>query len=705
MPCAPLPANMSVLTGTVDKSDIGGIITSEMFDKILKEKGPNHEIYLSYATLLAEKGQTVESLELLFHTYKLYNMTLDKLYQVISKVVDYLRLNWRENGPPATRNVFSCPVCWGVLYEPLTLGCGHTYCRRCLLKEQLRMCKICQFKFKDVSISSVKPNVLVATLVDRWWHQEVEGVKLRTEGNKYFQNQQLEKALGAYTKAFKCAPQDHLLLSNRSHVMHTMGRAEEALKDAEAATRCRPEWAKGYFRKAMALTSLGRFEDSIVSLLQCAILEESNTLHNIKDEITKAFHRLLVRLTCNRRYNVDGRSSRHHHCYSHHSSALSDPSIIPESDSEDSEDSEDGHQQSHCGPTPPVEEVSHLRKIMDKFNHEMERNKKWSGGYVRTVDLQSYDKNDFECTLCYRYLYQPVTTTCGHSFCRTCLDRCLDHSTSCPLCKTSIKMFLAERRTSVTEFIETAMQSVMPSECRDRKQQHDEELDELAAAGKDSKHGIPIFIATLAIPTISCPLHVFEPRYRLMIRRCMESGTREFGMCMPVDTAENGYADSGTMLEIRDIEYTADGRSIVNTVGSRRFRIVSKNVKDGYNTAAVEFLQDDAVPSSNLAELHKLHDCVHKLASKWYESIELLTKRRILVHYGPMPPVEGEYWTIPNGPAWMWWVIAILPLDHRIQLSILNETSLKRRLEILHKIVRCVLVQQQPQQTAAGGSQ
>ena len=81
------------------------------------------------------------------------------------------------------------------------------------------------------------------------------------------------------------------------------------------------------------------------------------------------------------------------------------------------------------------------------------------------------------------------------------------------------------------------------------------------------------------------------------------------------------------------------------------------------------YFQDDTVPGSNLAELHKLHDCVHKLASKWYESIEHLTKRRILVHYGPMPSVEGEYWTIPNGPAWMWWVIAILPLDHRIQVS------------------------------------
>lgn len=51
------------------------------------------------------------------------------------------------------------------------------------------------------------------------------------------------------------------------------------------------------------------------------------------------------------------------------------------------------------------------------------------------------------------------------------------------------------------------------------------------------------------------------------------------------------YADYGTMLEIRDIEYTPDGRSIVNTIGSRRFKIVSKGARDGYNTAAVEFLQ------------------------------------------------------------------------------------------------------------------
>ena len=28
-----------------------------------------------------------------------------------------------------------------------------------------------------------------------------------------------------------------------------------------------------------------------------------------------------------------------------------------------------------------------------------------------------------------------------------------------------------------------------------------------------------------------CPLHVFEPRYRLMMRRTIETESRSFGMC------------------------------------------------------------------------------------------------------------------------------------------------------------------------------
>lgn len=43
---------------------------------------------------------------------------------------------------------------------------------------------------------------------------------------------------------------------------------------------------------------------------------------------------------------------------------------------------------------------------------------------------------------------------------------------------------------------------------------------------------IPIFVCTMSFPGLVCPLHVFEPRYRLMMRRCQETGTKMFGMCM-----------------------------------------------------------------------------------------------------------------------------------------------------------------------------
>lgn len=41
-----------------------------------------------------------------------------------------------------------------------------------------------------------------------------------------------------------------------------------------------------------------------------------------------------------------------------------------------------------------------------------------------------------DCSICSRLLYEPVTTPCGHTFCRSCFARSMDHSSRCPLCRT-----------------------------------------------------------------------------------------------------------------------------------------------------------------------------------------------------------------------------------------------------------------------------
>ena len=60
------------------------------------------------------------------------------------------------------------------------------------------------------------------------------------------------------------------------------------------------------------------------------------------------------------------------------------------------------------------------------------------------------------------------------------------------------------------------------------------------------------------------------------------------------------FSDYGCMLEVRDVHFFPDGRSLVDTVGGRRFRVLSRGKRDGYNTAKVEFLQDDPISEVEL---------------------------------------------------------------------------------------------------------
>lgn len=85
---------------------------------------------------------------------------------------------------------------------------------------------------------------------------------------------------------------------------------------------------------------------------------------------------------------------------------------------------------------------------------------------------------DVECSLCYRILYNPVTTPCGHSYCSSCLDRSLDHQDKCPLCKSSLDEYLAERRKFVTHFLERLTKGVFQIDFEEREKTQNEELQE-----------------------------------------------------------------------------------------------------------------------------------------------------------------------------------------------------------------------------------
>jgi len=71
-----------------------------------------------------------------------------------------------------------------------------------------------------------------------------------------------------------------------------------------------------------------------------------------------------------------------------------------------------------------------------------------------------------------------------------------------------------------------------------------------------------------------------------MLRRCLETPNPRFGMIMPPRVG--GRTDFGTLLEIRTVQMFPDGRSMVETWGVQRFRLLETGTLDGYMVGRIE---------------------------------------------------------------------------------------------------------------------
>lgn len=207
---------------------------------------------------------------------------------------------------------------------------------------------------------------------------------------------------------------------------------------------------------------------------------------------------------------------------------------------------------------------------------------------------------------------------------------------------------LSLSRRSTTRFVEEAMKQLIPNVYAKRQMQ---ELKK--------EPSIPIFICTNAFPNVSCPLFIYEPRYRLMIRRTIESGSRQFGIVLAQSNRQK-YADYGTILDIRDCVQLSDGCSILSTLGTKRFRVIKRSEKDGYETAHVELIKDESICDRSTVDLHFK---VLRSAKQWCENLPENIKAEILKSFGQMPELEEGWQTKNDGPSWTWWIIAILPLS------------------------------------------
>jgi Lon protease-like protein len=118
---------------------------------------------------------------------------------------------------------------------------------------------------------------------------------------------------------------------------------------------------------------------------------------------------------------------------------------------------------------------------------------------------------------------------------------------------------------------------------------------------------MPMFpLGSVLLPGGILPLHVFEPRYRDMIRECLRAdGEPEFGQALISHGWETGGGDDrvmvGTVAQMLQVDALDENRYALVAVGTRRIRINAWLPDDPYPIADVDDWPDEDPDAPGLA--------------------------------------------------------------------------------------------------------
>mmetsp|Transcript_28425 Transcript_28425/g.35696 ORF Transcript_28425/g.35696 Transcript_28425/m.35696 type:complete len:188 (-) Transcript_28425:421-984(-) len=174
-------------------------------------------------------------------------------------------------------------------------------------------------------------------------------------------------------------------------------------------------------------------------------------------------------------------------------------------------------------------------------------------------------------------------------------------------------------------------------------------------------------------PGETLSLHLFEPRYKLMMQRIVGT-SQKFAYVPNYSNYSASLTDVALLAELKEVEFLSDGRCLLEAKIVQRQRIMEHFIEDGtqglHYCRTAPFL-DDPIPSDRMEE-------VSRLAAKAKENMErmFLTKEmktQILDHHGEMP-------TSPEDLSL--WMTAILPLSIRDKQGALEMKNTEARLSL-----------------------
>jgi len=359
-------------------------------------------------------------------------------------------------------------------------------------------CYNCGSVHKMNIFEQFKSNTLISQLVEKLWEPNLTVKNLRNEIRSFvvfdLENSdsfKLEKYEYLFQQAYKKDESNHLILVDLFLINHFGGHIEKSNMYANQIVELKPLWIMGHFLKAINSELLENYSELKSNLTMCYKLDPSMEQIKLKLEKVEMILAQSERsmqashaAKSSRRLGMPNQKGRHDSLIDMKHGSIDNVSLkkrlrklksldIPLQDistdrsdaikeraglSKMSRQTENSNEQK----LPKVYSVDNLACYAESQLESLDVAKSTEETVANdTVNQKLFYVNpalvkisDFECSLCYILLHKPVTTPCGHSFCSSCLDRSLDHQDKCPLCKSSLDEYLAERRQFTTSFLE-----------------------------------------------------------------------------------------------------------------------------------------------------------------------------------------------------------------------------------------------------------
>ena len=161
--------------------------------------------------------------------------------------------------------------------------------------------------------------------------------------------------------------------------------------------------------------------------------------------------------------------------------------------------------------------------------------------------------------------------------------------------------------------------------------------------GDLSVRELPLFPLpeVVLFPNEVLPLHIFEARYRMMLKSVLETDSL-FGV-VKWDPNTKSMANVGCCAHIIKHQTADDGRSNIITKGQQRFQILEIVRSTPFYSGIVSWIDDEN--SQNLQDLDSLRDSVIQALNDVVNLTSKLTNsQKILPDKLPNNPMELSFW-------------------------------------------------------------